>query len=185
MPNRCQILRLAHWHRGALAGLQTFETRRRADYRLGAKISGLKTFACQQAHRRQRNRVAGGRQPDQLPFEIGEAFNLGPDNQAVNWIGRLRDDGDGVGTLEHRLNQIRRGVLAGVDLALVERRDDPVRAAGNRHHFQVKPFASEEPLRSATASGSSDKVRSRRSESFGDCRPNPAAGTAYYGDLTA
>ena len=144
--DRAQIFRLAHRHRRAFARFQAVEAGARTHDCFGLEIRTLDAFVGEEPYGGQCDRIARGRQTYYLPLQVGEALDLGPDDQTVNRVGGLGDDGHRVGALEHRLDQVRRGVLAGIDLAFVQCRNDPIRAAGNRNHIEFKPFADEKSL---------------------------------------
>src|SRR4030095_16946489 len=82
--DRAQVFRLAHRHPRALAPFQAVEAGARAYDRLGLEIRSLDTSVAEKPHRGQRDRIAWGRQTYYLPLQVGEALDLGPDNQTVN-----------------------------------------------------------------------------------------------------
>jgi len=49
----------------------------------------------------------------------------------------------GIGTFEHGLDRIGRRILAGIDLAFIERGHDAVGAARDRNYDKIDAFAAE------------------------------------------
>src|SRR5215475_5174184 len=78
--DRAQIFRLAHGHRNAFSRLQAIETSTGADDRLRLEIRRLDTSVGEEPHGGQRDRIAGGRQTDYLPLQVGEVLDLRPDD---------------------------------------------------------------------------------------------------------
>jgi hypothetical protein len=144
--DRGKVLGLTHRHGGAFARPQALETRGGADHDLGGEIRHLDMLEREQPQARQGDGVAGRREAERASLEVREALDLGPRDQAVDRIAGLAHDRHRIGALEHRLDQVGRGVLAGIDLALVERGDDPVGAALDGNHHQIDAFAGEEIL---------------------------------------
>jgi hypothetical protein len=139
------VIGLAERDGSAFAPDQAIGAHRRAHQLLAAVGALLQPVLLQEHAACDRDGVDWQRQSDQLAAQVVEGLYLRLRDQAVDRIGGHAHDADGIGAVEHRLDQIGRRDVADVDIALVQLLD-LITGARQPDDLKIDALAFEEAL---------------------------------------